>query len=96
MAETIRTYDPTTQEYQALRRVADVLTIASKNKITYHVEDVYFDFGQNWTWTTICAYRPDGHSWQILSPKQHAEIISGKETLQAVVDLYNGPFWLDK
>lgn len=96
MTETIRIYPNGTEEREALQRLADVLTIASKNGITYHVEETYFDYGQNWKWTTICAYRPDGASWQILNPRNHAEIIAGKETLQAAVDLYNGRYWLDK
>ena len=97
MAETIRTYGPTTQEYQALRRVAEVLTIASKNRITYHVENVYFDFGQDWIWSTICAYRPDGRSWQILNPKIHADIVTGAmDAITAAARLIHGPSWLDK
>ena len=97
MAETIRTYGPTTQEYQALRRVAEVLTIASKNRITYHVENVYFDFGQDWTWTTICAYRPGGDSWQILNPAIHADIVTGSlDAITAAARLTQGPCWLDK
>ena len=96
MTETITVYPYGTEERENLQRVADILTITSPNKITYHVENVYFDFGQDWTWTTITAYRRNGDSWQILNPKKHAAIIAGGDPLQAVLDLRNGPYWQDK
>ena len=96
MKETIRSYPPGTPERIALETLALVLSAISPNRTRYLVEDVYFDFGQDWIWSTICAHKPSGESWQILNPRDYAEIISGKDTLEAAADLRRGPHWLDK
>lgn len=41
------------------------------------VEKTYFDFGQDWEWTTIIAHPDKKQGIQILSPKQQAKLITG-------------------
>ena len=95
MSDTIRIYPYGTPERERLQRLADLLTIASLKGFTYHVEDVYFDFGQAWQWSTITTQSPEGLTWQILNPAIHADIVQGMDTLQAALTLKNGPYWED-
>lgn len=83
MDKFIRTFAPDTPEYQRLARAAKILTAASPRNYTYRVEDTYFDFGQNWLWTTIICYRPYGESYQALYPADQEAIL----TTDNVIDL---------
>lgn len=54
-------------------QIAEELT----EHMQFKVQDVYFDFGQDWMWTTIIAYNlKDGSSFQMLSPREWEEIIN--------------------
>ena len=87
---TIKIYKPEDIEYQRLVDFCEELNVKTKEEnlpATFYVKNVYFDFGQNWMWTTICCnyLNPifeDDSSYQILNPKQH-EII----TMNYVTDL---------
>lgn len=46
-----------TRQYKNLEAVAKMLEALSPNGAVYEVENVYFDFGQDWLWTTIVRYR---------------------------------------
>ena len=74
---TIKIYNPGTTEYDNLRRAAALMTAMSPKGYTYRVGVTYFDFGQNWEWTTILT---DGGEWggyQALCPRDHERIIMG-------------------
>ena len=73
-----RTFEKGTQEYKRLVAVAKTLEALSPNGATYEVEDVYFDFGQEWMWTTICRknYKP----CQVLNPREWEDIIFATTT----------------
>lgn len=40
------------------------------------VDDIYFDFGQDWMWTTLVVGRTSGSSYQIY-PRDWEDIIEG-------------------
>ena len=63
------------EEYEKLDRVSTFLTAMSPNKYYYYVGNTYFDFGQDWKWTTILAETPRGDSYQALSPRQQEDIL---------------------
>ena len=63
------------EEYEKLDRVSTFLTAMSPNKYYYYVGNTYFDFGQDWKWTTILAKTPRGDSYQALSPRQQEDIL---------------------
>lgn len=92
-----RTFEKGTQEYKRLVAVAKTLEALSPNGATYEVEEVYFDFGQDWMWTTIC--RKGYKDCQILSPKNW-EMILLSDTTGALVntcdEIRNGKYFLDK
>lgn len=67
-----------TKEYKRLEAVAKMLEALSANDAQYVVENVYFDFGQDWMWTTIC--RKGYKECQVLSPKEWELIILSQTT----------------
>lgn len=72
----IKTYEHYEKEYTALRCAAAGLECRSTDGTRYTVQDCYFDFSQDWAWTTIVAHGKDGANWQILCPRDHDLITS--------------------
>ena len=91
----IAVYKPETFEYKRLEEAAATLTAASPNGTIYTVEETYFDYGQNWKWTTIIARKPNGSTWQALCPRDHALILNG-DIEQAVQNTVNSKFNPDR
>lgn len=71
----IRLWDRDSQEYENLDKVSGYLMMYSPNHIYYHPENTYFDYGQDWKWTTIIARRDNGDSWQAINPRQQESIL---------------------
>ena len=74
--EIIRIYSADEQEYQNLARVARIMTARSLNGTRFEVGVTYFDFGQDWRWTTILAYKLDNGSFQALTPAEQEKIVT--------------------
>lgn len=83
----IREYTPDTPEYMRLEKACAILTQEAQKGTVYTVESTYFDFGLNWTWTTIIASRKGNRkdSYQALYPNWYERIISGQEDVETVV-----------
>ena len=73
----IQTYGKTDTAYKSLEIAAAMLSLESETGVRYAVENTYFDYGQNWKWTTIVAHGKDGGRWQVLNPKEHGLITDG-------------------
>lgn len=59
------------------KRLGDFCTVL--HDITggsFEVQDIYFDLGQDWWWTTIVC---KDQNYQILNPRQHGAITRGYE-----------------
>lgn len=87
----LKVFEKDSEERKTLEAVADTLNQKVKN-LTYTVEDVYFDYGQDWRYTTIIAHRTDLEkddviaSWQALNPSEQERILfMGEEERQAVI-----------
>lgn len=78
MSAAIKVFRPESKEYKALCATAALMNFADEEK-TYVVRDVYFDYGQDWFWTTIIARKYDNKSivssWQALNPREQEEIV---------------------
>ena len=88
-----RVIEKGTEEYKRLEAIAAMLEAVSPNEAKYVVEDVYFDYGQNWMWTTIC--RRGYSECQILDPVQWEYIILSKglnTLLNAAEDIRNDKY----
>ena len=93
----ITTYEPGSPEYIALEAAAKLLEVASPNGTKYKVGDCFFDYGQNWMWTTILAEGKNG-SWQALNPRDHELITTGtlQNIFRGVENTRNSKFNPDK
>lgn len=86
------------QEYKNLEMVASMLQFESPNGTFYNVEETYFDYGQDWKWTTIIAYGRTG-TYQAIYPKDWEDIIlaDGLEELVKITHrIRSGKHFLDK
>ncbi len=95
MAEIIKTYLPGSEVYERLTKVANIMTAGSVKGRKYEVKDTYFDFGQNWKWTTIC-YEDDWCGVQVLSPKDLEDIIYSDNLIATTAGITNDKYWSDK
>lgn len=77
--DVIRTYFRNSDEYRKLKDLVDRLNQAS-SKNTYTVGETYFDYGQDWKWTTILADPIKPEVWQggyqVLCPRDFKMILS--------------------
>ena len=71
-----------TSEYTKLEAVAKMLEAVSEKNAVYEVRDVYFDFGQNWMWTTILRIGGEWGDVQILSPRQWEMVLLANNATQ--------------
>lgn len=92
-----RTIKPNTSEFEKLEAAAAMLEAFSPNGAWYTVENVYFDYGQDWMWTTICRSRY--RECQVLSPRDWELIITAEtpaELAEAVEVVRNDKYFNDK
>lgn len=75
MSQCITIYPEHTKEYKRLKLAADILELATDKSFT--VENVAFDAGQNWNWTTIIG--KDGMSYQLLYPDDQQKLVEGSK-----------------
>lgn len=74
----MRVYQPDEPGYARLVQAAQRLQ--ERSGLECKVQTVYYDFGQAWLWTTILARRATDTNWcQILSPRDHQDIIEGDD-----------------
>ena len=88
---------PEEREYRKLEAVAAMLETRSPNGAIYEVKNVYFDFGQDWMWTTIC--RRGFHDCQVLTPRDWNNILLAEtphELADAAEAIVNGDWFGDK
>ena len=95
MSAYIKTFSPDSYEYSRLKLAAAMMTVKSPNGYVYRVENTYFDFGQDWMWTTICRDSEWG-GVQALSPRQHEDIIQAENIEQAIDAVFADKWCTDR
>lgn len=80
----LRILEKNEQAYKNMEAVCGILNALCKTDTVYTVGITYFDFGQNWKWTTII----NNHQTQILYPREW-ERIEVAETLQDLMQIVN-------
>lgn len=65
-------------EVNKLAYIARIMTARSDNGVVYEVGDTYYDFGHDWKWTTILAYRSPNSHWQALYPTDQRKIFNAE------------------
>lgn len=95
-----RTVAVGSKEEKNLIAVAKVLEAISPNEYRYEVEETYFDYGQDWSWTTIITYNDEkGDSWQCLTPREWEYVVTAETLADLLVtaeQITSGKYWLDK
>ena len=87
MVEYIKVFPVGSRERKRLEAAAALMEAKSPNGWRYVVRETYFDFGQNWMWTTvICENGSEWGGYQALNPREQEDILMGVEGLEAVVD----------
>ena len=82
--KTIRIFNKSDEEYKKLQVAANLLSLF--DNVDYYVGETYFDYGQNWKWTTILKKNLGwGGNTQVLSPKDQENIIFA-DSLKALGD----------
>lgn len=88
MSFAIKRFPKGSDEYKRLEAAAAMLNVKSPTKSRYYVGETYFDFGQDWMWTTVLCN--NGDKWggyQALNPAEQEEILlCGMEELDRITD----------
>lgn len=84
-----------TDERKQLEKVASLLTQRSPRGYSYYVDEVYFDYGQDWMWTTILC---DDGDWgyQALCPREQEEILLGGDPEEIIKGIFADKFCPDR
>lgn len=100
MTELIRVYGWDEPIHRKMESIAAMLELRSPRKCIYTVGETYFDYGQDWRWTTILREDPVWGSVQVLTPRDLemiAEADDTAESLRKVVEfIVNGDYFNDK
>ena len=84
------TFENGTDERFILDALADELNhLCSETSFT--VEDVYFDYGQGWKWTTVVAHDASG-DWQALSPAEWSFALETGEVAYVARQVVKGDY----
>ncbi len=86
-SEFIRVFPEDSLEFKRLKDFCIKLN-RSGLKHSYSVQNTYFDFGQDWKWTTIIASGKDG-GYQALTPADQEKIITNtniNEVLEKIIN----------
>lgn len=85
--EHIKVFDKESAEYRKLKLAAEIMTLDTG--VPHHVAETYFDFGQNWKWTTILK---GNKGWgyirvQALCPRQQEMIVFAKNSDELIAGI---------
>lgn len=97
--DCIQVFPENTEPYNQLCNVADKLNMKDDLRYFFTVENTYYDYDQDWLWTTIIAHdsnlspaelaRDPFASFQALSPKDQADILIDNKIDELVDKLAN-------
>ena len=73
--ETIKVFEEGSKEYNRLSAAKNL--IESETKVSCIINEVYFDYSQDWLCTTLLAESEIGY-YQALTPKQQEKIVYGE------------------
>jgi hypothetical protein len=71
----IKIFEHDAPERDKLNRLAHILTGLSPRGYRYYVGETYFDFGQDWKWTTVLCDGGNYGGYQALNPREQEDAI---------------------
>ena len=90
MSLGIKVFEKGSEARERLEKLAVVLTIKSPRHYQYYVGETYFDFGQNWKWTTVlCDTGERGvtGSYQALNPANQEAVLLCDGSLEKIAEV---------
>ena len=77
--DTIKVYEYDTREAGNLRTACALLN-AFNDSLRFHVGVTYFDYGQDWKWTTLICEKAEGDRWGgfQINPSNQYEIVTAQ------------------
>lgn len=98
MSAYIKIFEHGSEAREKLNRAAHILTGLSPKGYRYYVGETYFDFGQDWKWTTILCKGGEFGDYQALSPAEQERIILADvpELATVAADVLAGKFCPDR
>lgn len=81
MTDAIKVFKKGSEEYSKLEAAARLLEQKSPNGYRYAVNETWFDYGQNWKWTTILGNvsLAGTGGYQALNPKEQEDILKSDD-----------------
>ena len=74
--DALQLFPKDSKEYEKLQMAALSLNVLDARGTKYTVEDTYFDYGQDWKYTTLIANASDtSFSYQALTPRQQRALL---------------------
>ena len=103
MSWFIKRFSADTEEHKNLEQLAAALSEKSPNGWKYRVEDTYFDYGQDWWWTTVICHKSDKggtlDAYQALWPAEQEKLLlcdGSAESIDKIADeVLHGKFCPD-
>ena len=95
MAEFIRVYAPNSDEMVKLKLACYELERLSRHGTRYYVEETYFDFGQNWTYSAIIADKGNGDTWQAVCPRDYERILLSTDIADTCRQIVSSKYFYD-
>lgn len=80
----IREFTKDSPEYHRLEQASAEINKAVEPEATTSVGETYFDYRQDWAWTTILAKSDRLGEWQALNPRQQEAILSDNNMKDAI------------
>ena len=95
---TIKKFGYGTDEWNALAKLAKVLTEKSPKRCFYYVDDTYFDYGQDWMWTTIICNDPSSvfGGYQALNPREQEDAVMGRDPYELADEVLSDKYCPDR
>lgn len=93
MADVITIYNKESKEYKRLEAAGKL--IEAETGCSVVVKNTYFDYEQDWKWTTLIAEPVDRMTYQILCPRDYKKIVAGDmdEFVEAVKTVIREGRW---
>ena len=87
MSWGIKRFDHGSRERELLKIAAAVLTFKSPNGWRYYVDETYFDYGQDWKWTTVLCAGGSFGGYQALNPVEQEEILLSDGSIESIAKI---------
>lgn len=87
MSWAISRFDVGSKNRDLLKLAAAVLTLKSPNGWRYYVGETYFDYGQDWKWTTVLCNGGSSGGYQALNPAEQEAILLSDGSMDSMAKI---------